>query len=47
MRKGKSRTHIARTDIMQLNDESHRRQQKRKARGYDQRQYDKPMGEER
>jgi len=42
MRKGKSRTRNARTDIMRANAANARR----RARKYDQRQYDKPQIEE-
>ena len=42
MRKGKSRTRKARIDIMRANAANARR----RARKYDQRQYDKPQGEE-
>ncbi|NBJ15547.1 MAG: hypothetical protein FNP40_08205 [Dehalobacter sp. 4CP] len=45
MRKGKSRTRNARTDIMRANAANARRRARKQA-AYDQRQYDKPQNEE-
>ena len=45
MKKGKSRTHNARTDLLRR-DATNARRRARKQAAYDLRQYDKPQNEE-